>query len=266
MKNRLCALISAIQEHLTSLQAEKLMAACILIIFLVFSPLAVEVVQAPLFPFRRWAGYRLYGYETYTEEGVRGKIYTIDPYVPQTGSVEMLAEWVGVMFQYSPCLYWLQVGYYKGRLASYTLQYYYEYWDSSGHSGIRVGRWGNLMPQNGSLHDYLVVHPYAYGGSIDPWEWRVFVDGSPPGSDLIRVHPYDAVDQQAFVETVSLFPAIKVDGSHFKTISYFTMGKYWNWVLWDTHQKIVDNEAHDPAYDYSLLEVSDSEFIASGGG
>lgn len=234
---------------------------CALVLLVASSFSIVELAHAsePQLPFRRYAGYILYYYTTYADEGVLGEICTIDPYVPKLIGSELLAEWVTIVLQYSPVKYWLQVGYYKGIKTNYSLGYYYEYSDSHGSTGFKVGRWGATQPSPGSWHTYFIVHPYGYGESYDPYEWRFYIDGFPPGKDLIRVDPYVAVDQQASVETVSQFPAIKIDGSHFRRLSYFTLVKYWRWALWDTHQRCLG----DP---YTLTEVSNSEFTASGGG
>jgi len=194
-----------------------------------------------------YAGYYLYGYETQGDEGVTGEIYTINPTV--TG-YNFICEWVSIQLSYA-YHFWLQVGYVKGPETSYNLRYYYEYVDMSSNQKI----YGD-SPISGSWHKYYVLHPIAYGASEDPEEWRFYVDTTLFG--ICRVSPHEAVDEEAFVETTT--SSIIINGSHFRKLSTLIVSKYCIWILWGTHDPYVDSPP------YSLIEVSDYEFYANGGG
>jgi hypothetical protein len=202
----------------------------------------------------RWyAAYFLYGYETFAEEGVSGKIYTINPAVP---SQTFIAEWVTIVLSYSHH-YWLQVGYSKGYEESYQLKYY---WEQVDEMGRLYGFVAGSAPSPGTWHKYMITHPYGYQESSNPREWKICIDGAVVYDSFIRPDPspyYEAVDQQAAVETTS--SVIKIDESHLMSLSYFTQNKYWHWVLWPTHVPRADPP-------YSLVQISNYEFYAYGGG
>jgi hypothetical protein len=195
-----------------------------------------------------YAGYYLFFDTMYAYEGVLGDIMTIGPYVPP--NVTGFAEWVTIVLSYDP-EYWMQTGYVNCSDTSYQLRYYYERLDAIRYECI----YSATGPSSGSWHTYYFLHPYGYGGSNNETRWNCYRDGVLRLSWYVR--PYNAIDQMSFVETLST--TIDIDGSHFKRLSYFDFDKDWHWVRWDTHYPYHTGP-------YSLTEISDYEFNATGGG
>lgn len=193
----------------------------------------------------RWhAGYLYYGYETYAHEGVYAQIYTINPSVP---SNNFIAEWVAIVLSYTYG-YWLQVGYDKGTWGGLT--YYYEYRDQYDYDLVPL----QSGPNPGTWHSYYIAHPYAWGESNNPHEWRFYIDATRVATYFAT--PYTSRDEQTVVETTT--SSIIIDGSHFRELKY-PRPRNWFWVYWSRHVPYVNPP-------YSLVEVSHYEFYANGGG
>lgn len=223
----------------------KCLTICVIISLAALSPQIIELAHAQE---DRWrAGYYFYGYETYPGAGVLGDIFTIDPAVSDW---DFCAEWVTIILQYFPVLYWLQAGYVKGWDTGFALRYYFEWRDSYWHH-IEYGD----SPSLGTWHTYYITHPIEYGESENEQFWFFNIDHSWQDGEIIG-YPCYAVDEQAFVETT--WPYIIIDGSHFKRLSTFTEDKYWHWSRWDTHWPRADGL-------YSVTSFSHYEFYANGG-
>ena len=182
--------------------------------------------------------------------GVRSKIYTIDPYVPQN---EFLCQWVTVVLSYDK-KYWIQLGYDKNP-PDHGVLFYWEVYDDTGYVIEFIS---DPTPIAGEYYLYLIVsleenelyklHIYETYDSEAGLIWQ----------REISVDPHSAVDLQAFSETTT--SDINIDGTHFNGLRYYYAGR--NWRLWDRHVPHAD----DP---YWVYEISDYEFYAyrtSGGG
>lgn len=208
---------------------------------LILSILAVPVNAQPN---NRWyAGYRYFGYSGYAPWGVSGDILTVD--INNIPYGDFGAEWITIILQYYPDLYWIQVGYIKRWVYWWTqIDYYVEKNDSSGH-------WIKFYsgPTVGTVHEYMIIH----SAKTDPHYWDVIIDPgvNPTLEKELYVDPYSPKDLQAFIEITD--PSISVPNSHFYNLCYFE-GR--SWPLWDRHNPLVDSP---PFY---LDGVSHHEFYA----
>jgi len=198
-------------------------------------------------------GYAFCGFEAFPGPGLKGDIYTIDP--AMEGLNNMYESLTIVLSYYN--YWWLQWGYMKGWscIPLFSAKYYYEVWDSihlnPGPMKLTQG------PSPGTWHRYYIMHPFEYGECSDPHFWEFYLEGGAL-YHYAYVFPYYAVDQRAYIETST--NTIRIDGSHYKDLSYFIEIHYWHWQLWDEHVTIETDPQH-----YHLNQVSDSEFTAWGG-
>jgi hypothetical protein len=228
--------------------SRKLSVTCLCVLIAVSCLLGIEQVHA----WTGYAGYRLYGEETYAGEGTRAQIYAINPWKPP---MQQFREYVTVVLSYYNG-YWLQFGYSRGIPGDeYYLRYYYEIVDT-----YPICRWYydyDRGPSPGSSHVYYMVHPYGYGEESYPEWWLLYVDDTHMYS--VSVEPYIAVDLHAPAESTD--GAIVFNGTHFSGLKHFVdYRQYWRWMLWPEHEAIVTSPP------YSIVEVSDYEFYANGGG
>lgn len=187
---------------------------------------------------RYYAGYYYYGFKgSPPPNGVSADIYTIDSWV--TGA-NFYRQWSGVTLSYT-YHYWIQVGYNKRYDTNFALKWYIEKNDLNGYQ---------LYWKNSPLA-YNTYHHYLYRAS-DQTYWRAGVSGQ--FEDQIQTAPYSAIDYQAFSETTTT--DININGTHFTYISY-AQGS--DWRQWDQHYPRADPP-------YTIQEISNYEFTASGGG
>jgi len=206
----------------------------------------------------------------YSHEGVYGCIYTIDPSVPNP-TVNFVCEWVDIVLSYTiknkagDYGLWLQIGYIKGLLST-TLKYYVEVMaiNSTGQliHDFYIGT--TFFPKNGETHAYGIRRPYPLSWDIprssDPSEFRFYIDnmGSTGVLDLHGIYPYPQVDEQAFVETN--ITAICITGSHFTELHTYDVSTANPFNVWTRHTPVRESPV------YTLTEVSNIAFYASGGG
>lgn len=116
-------------------------------------------------------------------------------------------------------------------------------------------------PSLGTWHDYMITHPYGYGGSSNPGEFRLYIDLSLIASTS-HANPWRPVDEICSVEVKPTL-LIKIDGSRFKELRVFLYLEYpyprWDWMYWLRHN--VTETAP-----YYVVKISDYEFKACGGG
>jgi len=193
-------------------------------------------------PNRYYAGYMMYGYETYAPWGVYARIYTINPTV---SSGNVFFEWDTVMLSYRD-YYWLQLGYNINPQRFSGIRFYYERVDGTGHPIHYDYPTG---PSTSVTYSYMIV--YVQGGV-----WRFCIrdlNGNTLYTTDVSANPYAPRDLQAFAETSDQH--IRLDGTHFTYISYYD-GR--SWPLWNRHVPRQD-------WPYTLTQVSHYEFYASGG-
>lgn len=175
--------------------------------------------------------------------GIRGSIYTINPYVPY---FDDLAQWVTVVFSYSTSQ-WVQVGYVKCgglnvKCAAYTSDTYYcEYYN--GQENVRY--FGNPSP--GSTYSYNVLYQNNYDWSCTP--------DSATGTTWSTAFS-EAVDLQAFSETTNT--CIVIANTHFSGLQLQTIYLPGSWLYWTQHAAHADSP-------YTINQISDTEFTAAGG-
>jgi hypothetical protein len=189
-----------------------------------------------------YAGYSFCGNACSTFTGVLGDIYVINPTV---ASGSHLGQYGNIYFSYSP-LYWVQVGYAKGsspppagNLASDT--FYCEYNNGAEHFNTFT------QPTPGQT----VVVELEYQGS-DNW----LCEGATPQFSYTETTTFSGgVDISAFSEMTNT--CISIGGTHFSFLQLFKPG-FKDWEVWNQHASHVDSP-------YSLTQVSNYEFTASGG-
>ncbi|MCD6095233.1 MAG: hypothetical protein J7J99_01550 [Thermoprotei archaeon] len=227
---------------------EVILSALIVFSFLInFTP-----VQAS--PDRYYVGYEYYGYNLDTEYapyGVLGYIITISPEIPEASN--FLAQWVCVIISYTR-QYWIQVGYVKSNgLISDTFSFYIEVQDELGYRRSIL----NIEPEVGTAYRYDIT---GYFSASKGYVWSVGIRKYGEISDVYRTdvetYPYESHDLQAMSEMTST--TICINGTHFWDLSYWD-GR--SWPYWNRH--VPEDSLVDP---YHLVEVSDHEFYAYGGG
>jgi len=198
-------------------------------------------------PARYYAGYYYLGHEGAYGAALYGEIYTIDPYVP---SGNFIAEWITIILEYDPAMYWVQMGYIKGHPYHPEMTYYVERNDMDQYDIVFL----SSAPSAGEWHSYYIEWPYGLGEPIDETVYRFYID-----SNLVwtfyDVNPSMVQDYQAFVETTT--GEICINGSHFRELIYYEEPDRPSY--WETHIRRAD----DP---YWVVEISDYEFYAYGGG
>jgi hypothetical protein len=194
---------------------------------------------------RYYAGYALFSYDSQLTGpyGVSAKIYTINKNVP-TG--QLYAQWPTVMLSYAAG-YWIQVGYTKGYDTNYQPRWYAEKLDATGY---KKTWWNTSSPSAGTTYTYWIrrTNPTSgvwTGGVSSYWTWT-----------FGTLNPNVPVDYQAFSETSDT--RINIGGTHFSSLSVLSYNGI-DWIPWYRHVPWVD-------LPYTLTEVSNSEFYASGGG
>ncbi len=207
----------------------------LLISVLSFLPASVDAQT------RYYAGY-YFGDGYY---GVSGDIYTISPSV---SGANFVCQWINIIISYSR-YYWIQVGYNKGFDTDYQLKFYVERNDANGYSIHWVA---DATPSAGTIYTYIIVGgifngKYGWDVSIREGIYIIY-------DDIFYTSPYAAEDLQAFSESTT--SKINIDGTHFSGLSYYT-GR--GFPLWYQHTA----EADSPYY---IIEISDYEFTAGGGG
>jgi len=226
----------------------------VMILMLTSTYAVIATTEAQWQPNRYYAGYSYYGHSVATKNiiGISGKIYTINPGVPEG---EFVAEWVTIITSYY-AKFWVQVGYVKrvinGRVE--VLWYFEErdpfYCPINQYCWVIV--WYDAGPAPDSWHTYKIRREKIQLPDGYMWRWAAFVDWRKRG---LPTEAPRGEDMQAMVETSTT--AINIGGSHFKALHKWELGS--SWTLWDRHTARAD----DPYY---VTEVAHWEFYAGGGG
>lgn len=216
--------------------------------YILFSYTFAPVQSIYSFDNRLYAGYFYEGrYDNLW--GVKGRIKTVNFDMGDNGY--LAAEWITVIFSYSPKLYWLQVGYYKRRIFWSFFEYTFYVEIMHPDYSHRIYKYNGLT--EGIKYDYKIYSLSIYSdpfNPIPPNYWRAVID--PSGYNHIKEFylskKYVGVDLQAMVEIDSI--DIQVPISHFKNLKLYNGG----WKYWDGHVKLI---YYPP---FHMYEVSNYEF------
>jgi hypothetical protein len=220
--------------------------------FLLFSAL-IGLVVLPVTnvsaasPVRNYAGYYYYNDSQMAPDGVQAKIKTVNTGLPPL--FESISEWDTIVISYS-LHYWVQLGYTIHWKMFFFIPYvsvdfYKEKKDSSGSETVCIG-----TPTFNTVYKYELLLT-----GVGEFSYHIYQGYTTILSGKLYVNQYTTRDLQAFIETSHT--GINIDGSHFPCLRYHDSGT--SWRLWNRHEGYVDPP-------YSLNEIYDFEFTASGGG
>lgn len=175
--------------------------------------------------------------------GVYAHIYTINPTIPLW--FNHLAEWDTIILSWDP-LYWVQAGYAKTRSTWNVIRKYYV--EKMDVNGYKLKYLKSASPSE--WHSYKIVHAMEE----QEGKYKMYINLDENLYWEFVVEPWASQALEAFVETTTT--KICINGSHFKSLSYFD-GR--SWPYWQ-------NTVFQADFPYEVEVISKHEFKAKGGG